>query len=93
MNENGTTFEISIEKQKYYDLFDTRGEISVNNSTAFEQLDFFDKIYNSNILVHNASGKSMDTKGKVTLKFKIKGRKYAHTFIICGSLKQQIIIE
>ena len=76
-----------IEKQKYYALFNTGAEISVINSVAFEQLDLFDKIYDSNILVHNASGKNMDAKGKVTLKLEINGRKYTHTFIVCGSLK------
>ena len=77
--ENGTTFEISIEKQKYYALFDTGAEISVINSVAFEQLDLFDKLYDSNILVRNASGKSVDAKGKVTLRFEINGRNYTHT--------------
>ena len=56
-NENGTTFKISIEKQKYCALFDTRAEINGIKSVALEQLDFFDKIYNSNILVCNASRK------------------------------------
>ena len=39
-------------------------EISVINSVAFEQLDLFDKIYDSNILVHNASGKKHGCKRK-----------------------------
>ena len=79
-----------IEKQKYYALFDIGAEISVINSVALEQLDLFDKLYDSNILVHNASGKS---KGKETPKFNINGRNYTHTFIVCGSLKRQIIVE
>ena len=90
--ENGTTFKILIEKQKYYTLFDTGAKISVINTVAFEQLHLFDKIYDSNILVCNASGKSMDAKGKVTLKFEISDRRYTHMFIICDSLKWQIII-
>ena len=90
--ENGTTFKILIKKQKYYTLFNTGAKICVINSVAFEQLDLFDKLYNSNILVCNASGKSMDAKGKVTLKFNINSRNYTHTFIVCGSLKQQIIV-
>ena len=85
--ENGTTFEISIEKQKYYTLFNMGAEISITNSVAFKQLDLFDKIYDSNILVCNTSGKSMDAKGKMTLKFEINGRNYTHMFIVCGSLK------
>ena len=90
--ENGTTFEISIEKQKYYALFDTGAEISVINSVAFEQLDLYNKIYDSMILVYNTSGKTMDVKGKVALKFIINDRRYTHMLIICSSLKQQIII-
>ena len=73
---------MSIERQKYYALFDTGAEITVMDSIAFRQLDLFDKIYDSTILVHNASGKSRDTKGKVTIKFKINVRKYTHIFII-----------
>ena len=49
--ENGTTFKISIKKQKYFTLFDTGAEISVINSVAFKQLGLFDKLYDSNILV------------------------------------------
>ena len=81
-----------MEKQKFYTLFNTGAEISVINSVAFKNLDLFDRIYDSNILVRNASGKSMDPKGKVTLKFDINGRKYTHTFIVCGSLKRKVII-
>ena len=66
---------------------DTRAEISVIISVALEQLDLFHKAYDSNILVCNASGKSMDAIGKVTLKFQINNRRYTHTFIICSSLK------
>ena len=55
------------------------------NSIALEQLDLFDKIYNSSILVQNTSGKSIYTKGKCTIKSKINNRKYIHTFIVCGS--------
>ena len=40
----------------------------------------------------NASEESMDAKGKVTLKFDINNRYYTHTFTVCGSLKQQIIV-
>ena len=42
--------------------------------------------------MYHASGKSMDTKGQVMLKFDINSRDYTHTFIVCGSLKQQIIV-
>ena len=49
--ENGTTFKILIEKQKYYALFDRGAEISVIIAVAFEQLDLFDKLYDSNIPV------------------------------------------
>ena len=68
-------------------FFDPGAEISVINSVAFEQLDLLNKLYDSNILVHNASGKSMDAKGKVMIKFNINGINYTHTFIVCGSLK------
>ena len=60
--EDGNTFELLIEKQKFYTLFDTGAEISVMNSIASKKLDLFNKIYDSNILVRNASGKSMDAK-------------------------------
>ena len=90
--DNGTTFKISIEKWKCYALFDTGAEISVINSVAFEQLELFDKLYDSNILVHNASGKNMNAKRKVMLKFDIHGRNYTHTFMVCGSLKWQITV-
>ena len=90
--ENETTFEISIEKQKYNPLFDTGAKISVINSMAFELLDLFNKIYDSNVLVCNTSEKSMDAKVKVTLRFDINGRNYTHTFMVCDSLKWQIII-
>ena len=63
--ENGTIFKMLVEKQKYYTLLDTGADISVINWVAFDQLDLFDKIYDSNILVCNASGKSMDAKVKV----------------------------
>ena len=39
--EDGTTFKISIQNQKFYALFDTGVEISVMNSTAFEKLKSF----------------------------------------------------
>ena len=90
--EDGTTFKILREKQKYYTLFDTGAEIRVMNSIAFKKLDLFKKHHDSNILVRKASGKSMDAKGKVTIKFEINGKSYIHTFIVCSSLKSQIII-
>ena len=62
------------------------------NSVAFKKLDLFKKHHDSNILVRKASGKSMDAKGKVTIKFEINGKSYIHTFIVCSSLKSQIII-
>ena len=62
------------------------------NSVAFEKLNQFNKLHDSNILVQNTSGRSMDAKGKVTMKFEINGKNYTHIFIICSSLKRQIII-
>ena len=74
--------KISIRKWKYFTaLFDTGAEISVINSVAFEQLELFNKLYDSNILVCNARME------KVMLKFDINGRNYTHTFIVCSSLK------
>ena len=58
------------------------------NSVAFEKLDLFNKLHDNNILVQNTSGKSMDAKGKVTIKFEINGRPHT-SHIICGSLKRQ----
>ena len=87
IKENGTTFKILIKKQKYFALFDTGAEISVIKSVTFKQLELFNKLYDSNILGHNASGKSMDAKGKVMLKFNINSRDYTHTFIVYSSLK------
>ena len=62
------------------------------NSEAFENLNLFDKLHDSNILLKNTSGKSMDAKGKVTIEFEINKKHYTHTFIICESLKRQIVI-
>ena len=65
-SENGTTFEMSIEKTEILRIISTGAEISIMNSVAYEQLHLFDKIYDSNILVPNASGTNMDAKEKVT---------------------------
>ena len=49
------------------------------DSVAFEKLNLFEKLHDSNILVINASGKSMNAKGKVTIEFEINKKKATHT--------------
>ena len=60
-------------------LSNTGAEINVINSVELKKLDLLTNSMTAT-RVRNASGKSMDTKGKVTLKFKINGKAHIHTY-------------
>ena len=83
---------IKIGKQKIRCLIDSGSSTSLISYKFYNSLQNKPKLHSSSAYIESYSGNSLDVKGKVTLKFSMKGLHLEHTFMVVQGANRNMLL-
>ena len=89
--KTGTTFPVDIHNQQVNALYNTGAGCSLINYFMYETLGIdLDKGYQP--IVKSSTGENMGALGQVTYTFKIYGKPFTQSFIVCRHMMRHMIL-
>jgi len=83
---------IQLGKQRYRALVDTGAEVSLVHRRVFDQLKQGYDLGKQKVNLQAVNGNKLQVDGCATIKFKLGGRKFQHTFYVVDGLNRNVIL-
>ncbi len=83
---------IQLGKQRYRALVDTGAEVSLVHRRVFDKLKHGYDLGKQKVNLQAVNGNKLQVDGCATIKFKLGGRKFQHTFYVVDGLNRNVIL-